>query len=106
MEAEIRARWSRRARPATQRQPAACGQRGGASPDCAPNAAETGGGIDALVRPEDGTDAETEQVHGAAGVGANAIETAPAGQLHGVRRSTFRGKSCRYHWPVHESAAA
>jgi len=106
VETEVRTGWLGRTRPAAQRQPAARGPRGGASPDCAPNPTETSGRIDALVLPQDGADAKAEQIHRAAGVSANAIEAAPAGQLHGVRRSTFRRKSHRHHWPVPESAAA
>jgi transposase len=38
----------------------------------------------ALVMPQDGAGARTEQVHRAAGVGADAIEATPARRLHGV----------------------
>ncbi len=77
----------------TQRKPTARGQRGGASQDRAKNPTETGGRVDALVLPQDGSDAEAQQVHGATRVGTSAIEAAPSGRLPGVQRSTFEEKA-------------
>src|SRR3954470_14472744 len=105
MEAAVSARWFGRAGPTTQGQPAASSQRCGASQDCAENATETGRWVHSLVLPQDGSDTEAQQVHGSTRVGTSTIEAAPAGQLHGLQRSTLRGKSCRHHWPIHESTA-
>ena len=59
------------------------GQYTGASQDRAEDTAEADGWIDSLVVPQDGGDAGPEQVDRATSVGANALETAPAGSLHG-----------------------
>lgn len=80
-------------------------QRGDAGQDRPQDTAEADRWIHALVVPQDGPGIGLEQVHRAARMGANTVETAPVGPLHSFQRSELRTESRRHHCPLSESTA-
>ena len=93
LEAALRRARDRGPGPAPQRQPTARGQCGRAGAHRSKDATEAIRRLHALVLPEDGEGTEAEQIDGAAGVGASALEAAPAGSLHGFEDPRFEEKA-------------